>query len=41
MRLSRCEIGERHTAVRHFEQDVDSGWRRRFNQSSLQSIRFV
>jgi hypothetical protein len=41
MRRSRCEIGERHTAVRRFEQYVDSRWRRRFNQSSSQSIRFV
>ena len=41
MRRSRCEIGERHTAVRRFEQYVDSRWRRRFNQSSSQSVRFV
>jgi hypothetical protein len=41
MRRSRCEIGERHTAVRRFEHYVDSRWRRRFNQSSSQSAGFV
>ena len=41
MRRFRCEIGERHIAVRRFEQDVDSRWRRRLNQNSSQSVRFV
>jgi hypothetical protein len=41
MRRFRCEIGERHIAVRRFEQYVDSRWRRRLNQNSSQSVRFV
>jgi hypothetical protein len=41
MRRFRCEIGERHIAVRRFEQYVDSRWRRRLNENSSQSVRFV
>jgi len=41
MRRFRCKIGERHIAVRRFEQYVDSRWRRRLNQNSSQGVRFV